>query len=194
MVQLEATMTAISLTHRQPLLALAILFLCFAAPAMAADAKGQSMTGDEAELRSLLMAFMKPGADYQSLTQKLRPTPADYASLLREPFATKAREVFESAYKNDEGVLKPKDGQTEVLLLSIMSDEIRLWTTRAKESMPGGYEAIRAEFKPGNRIYTARFVSPGQSAGLVIRMVVFVNGNWRVFPRVYALGSFKGSP
>jgi hypothetical protein len=185
-------MTAIFLTHRSLCLALAILFPCVAAPTIAATSQG--LKGDAAELRSLLMDFVKPGADCQALTQKLRPTPADYSSLFREPFATKAREAIEAAFKSDEGILKPKDSQTEVLLQSITTDEIRRWTARAKESLPGGYEAIRTEFKPGLQIYTARFVKPGESTGSVIRNLVFVNGVWRVFPKVWALGSIKDSP
>jgi hypothetical protein len=186
-------MTATQLTQRHLILSLAVLFLCNAASMMAADAKHQGMTGGEAELRSVLMAFLKPGADYESLTQKLRPTAADYTSLFREPFATKIREALEAASKGDEGVLKPKDGQTEVLLRSVATDEIRLWTTNAKEILPGGYESVRSEFKPGNRIYVARFVSAGESTGLVFRMV-FVNGNWRIVPKVSALGPIKESP
>jgi hypothetical protein len=150
-------------------------------PATAAKSPG---TADGAQ--ALLAAFVKPGADLVALSQALRPTRADYEAVFTAELATKAETVYGQAWDSGQMVVAPKQGQTQVLIFSATSEELKTWTGGSTE-FPGGWKNVGAQLKPGVRFYRFKFVVPGESLGMAYDGLAFVNGRWRIFPKPWRL-------
>lgn len=159
-----------------PLLSIA-LCLAFASPGLAAD-----FPGTEAGAMSLLKEFTKPGADTAALSKQLRPAASDYAAVFDADSATKVAAVYDPAWAAGQLVVAPKTGQTEVKLFAASSEEMKSWTGNAAE-FPGGWKTAAAKLKPGLTIYRFKFVEPGQDLGMAFDGLIYVNGNWRIFPK-----------
>ncbi len=141
--------------------------------------------GTEAGAKELLSAFEKPGADLKALSQALRPTKEDYAAVFNAGFATALMALYDPAWEKGELVLTPKDGQTELLLHGVASEEIKAWSKAASDDLPGGYGKIKDEFKSGITVYAFKFVKPGESTGMAYDGLVHVNNHWCIFPKPY---------
>jgi hypothetical protein len=142
----------------------------------------KSHPGTEDGAKALLAEFVKPGADTATLTRSLRPSKADYDAVFMPELATKADAVYGPAWDGGQMVIAPKQGQTQVLLASATSDELKSWTGNAAE-FPGGWKDVGAQLKPGVTFYRFKFVEPGQELGMAYDGLAYVNGNWRIFPK-----------
>lgn len=160
-----------------------VLCLAFSSQGNAAEEnKSAAFPGTEAGAMSLLKEFAKPGADTAALSKQLRPTASDYAAVFDADSATKVAAVYDPAWTAGQLVVAPKAGQTEVKLFSASSEEMKSWSGNAAE-FPGGWKTVGAKLKPGLKIYRFKFVEPGQDLGMAFDGLIYVNGNWRIFPK-----------
>ena len=138
--------------------------------------------GAEKGAKELLAAFLKPDADCQTLSKTLRPTRDDYKAVFEGAAAAKA----EAGYKKlwDEGivVVAPGPRQTELILGSATTDDIKTGGPTAKE-LPGGYAKVADSLKKGVTFWRFQFVEKGKTAGIAFDGLVFVNGHWVIFPK-----------
>ncbi len=137
----------------------------------------------EAGAKSLLAEFTKPGADHAALSQKLRPTSADYAAVFAPAFAKLAESAYAPAWNSNQLVLKPKASEIEIIVNAATTADFLKWNDTAKKHFPGGYQRVARELHPGTTIYSAQFVEPGKTLGTAIDGLIYVNGNWRIFPK-----------
>ncbi len=172
-------------------LSLALLFMC---PALSRADKEAEKTetapaekGDDTEAgaKKLLSAFLKPDADLKTLSAALRPEKADYEAVFSREFSAKLFALYDPAWASGKLVLTAKEGQTELIVRSAPSADIKAWTKNASDVLPGGYQKIKDEFKEGNTIYSFKFVKPGETLGMAYDGLVFVNGHWRIFPKPF---------
>jgi hypothetical protein len=148
----------------------------------------EAFPGTEAGATSLLKEFLKPGADHAALSKQLRPTSADYAAVFDADSSAKVAAVYDPAWEGGQMVVAPKAGQTEVKVFSATSDEMKSWSGNAAE-FAGGWKDVAAKLKPGLKIYRFKFVEPGKDLGMAFDGLIYVNGNWRIFPKPWrALG------
>jgi hypothetical protein len=59
---------------------------------------------------------------------------------------------------------------------------LKAGTGQAKE-LAGGWKEAAAKMKPGLKVYRFHFLEPGKTAGMSYDGLIYVNGNWRVFPK-----------
>lgn len=148
----------------------------------------ETFPGTDAGAMSLLKEFVKPGADHAALSKQLRPTTADYAAVFDADSIAKVAAVYDPAWDGGQMIVAPKPGQTEVKVFSATSDEMKSWTGNATE-FPGGWKDVAPKLKPGLKIYRFKFVEPGKDLGMAFDGLIYVNGNWRIFPKPWrALG------
>jgi hypothetical protein len=153
----------------------------------AISSQAASYPNTEMGARALLNEFLKSGADHAALTKPLRPTTADYLAVFVEGFAKIAETAYARAWDNSEMVVAPKPGQTELKLSSATSEDLKKWNDKA-EPFPGGYKNVAAKFKDGLTIYRFKFVKLGEEAGLAYDGLIYVNGQWRIFPKPWQIG------
>jgi hypothetical protein len=132
--------------------------------------------------KALVAEFVKPNADLAALTKTLRPTRADYAAVFTSELAAKADAVYGPAWDSGQLVVAPKPGQTQVMIMSATSEELKSWTGDARE-FAGGWKDVSAQLKPGVTFYQFQFVEPGKQFGMAYDGLAYVNGNWRIFPK-----------
>ena len=161
----------------------ALLFV--SASLLTSPSHAQKSPGTDDGARALLAEFIKPGADVKALSLKLRPTKADYEAVFEQPFATKLEAMYDEPWKAGRLVIAGKPGQTEVLLRKVGTAEIRKWSPEASDVLPGGYKRIASDVKPGQTMYTFKFVKPGEKLGMAYDGLVYVNGQWRIFPKAW---------
>jgi hypothetical protein len=167
---------------------LLLLCLALALGSSAAANAAETFPGTEAGATSLLKEFVKPGADHAALSKQLRPATADYAVVFDADASAKAAAAYGPAWDAGQMVVVPKAGQTEVKVFSATSDEMKSWTGNATE-FPGGWKDVAPKLKPGLKIYRFKFVEPGKDLGMAFDGLIYVNGNWRIFPKPWrALG------
>ncbi|MBC7930664.1 MAG: hypothetical protein H7Z38_08855 [Rubrivivax sp.] len=146
------------------------------------SSSAKTYPGTEDGAKALLAEFVKPGADPATLSKALRPTKADYDAVFMPDLAGKADAVYGPAWDGGQMVIAPKAGQTQVLVSSAKSDELKSWTGAGAE-FPGGWKDVGAQLKPGVTLYRFKFVEPGQDLGMAYDGLAHVNGNWRIFPK-----------
>ena len=164
---------------------LSLPLLCAAAylaMSILGTAAEEKFPGTEAGATNFLKEFVKPGADHAALSNQLRPTTADYAAVFEADLATKVAAVYGPAWDAGQLVVAPKPGQTEVKVFSTTSEELKSWTGGAAD-FPGGWKEVAPKLKPGLKIYRFKFVEPGKDLGMAFDGLIYVNGNWRIFPK-----------
>lgn len=159
-----------------------IIALAVAALASGAIASAETFPGTDDGAKQLANAFLKPGADCAALSKQLRPTAADYAAVFDGDFGTKVAAAWDPMWEAGKMVMAPKPGQTEVKISSATTDELKAGTGNAAE-LAGGWKQAAAKMKPGLKVYRFHFLEPGKDAGMSFDGLIFVNGNWRVFPK-----------
>ncbi|MCE9610659.1 MAG: hypothetical protein K8R23_10740 [Chthoniobacter sp.] len=133
----------------------------------------------------LLRAFTKPGADLPALTKALQPTTADYAAVFEPATAAKVEAYYTPHWASGALVVKPNEGQTNVLVQMVKSSEVRAWNEAANKVLPGGWAKMQGQIKEGHTIFRFKFVKPGEGAGMVYDGLIQVNGQWRIFPKAW---------
>ena len=78
-------------------------------------------------------------------------------------------------------LIAPNPGQTEVLVRAETSDRLR--ALGGSDRLPGGYQKIASEFRPGLTIYSWEFVEPGKKFGMSYNALYYVNGHWVFVPK-----------
>jgi hypothetical protein len=141
--------------------------------------------GTLAEAQARLKEFVQPGADYAALSVKLRPTQQDYGAVFKPEAAAKLMASYDPAWEQKLIVVKPKPGQTAVLVWGATSEEIQGWQGNARDHFPGGYQNVAPHLKPGVTLYAFKFVEPGKTLGMAYDGLAFVNGQWRLFPKPF---------
>ena len=152
-----------------------------------ASAKASQYPGTEAGARALLGEFMKNGADYAALSKPLQPTTADYQAVFEGDFAKTAEAAYAPAWSKGEMVVGRKPEQTELKLWSATTDDLKKWNDKA-QPFPGGYKEAASKFKDGLTIYRFKFVQPGEDLGMAYDGLLYVNGQWRIFPKPWRIG------
>ena len=159
------------------------------------DCIGQASTSEEGKsplhgylagpegARALLEDLLKGSVDRRALTSALRPRAQDYATV----FTSEVAEIVEAKYaalwnSSPSVVIAPKVGQTELLLWSATTENLRSHTGAAKE-FPGGYLRAASYLKDGLIWYRFKFVEPGKRIGMAYDGLVHVNGRWCWFPK-----------
>lgn len=157
------------------------LGLAFSGSGLAAE----TFPGTEAGATSLLKEFVKPGADHAALSKPLRPTAADYSAVFEPDAAVKVAAMYDPIWDSGKLIIAPNPGQTEVKVSSGTTDELKSWTGAAATEFPGGWKQIGPKMKPGFKIYRFKFLEPGKTAGVTYDGLIYVNGNWRIFPKAW---------
>jgi hypothetical protein len=152
--------------------------------AWAVEENKSAFPGTDAGARSLLQEFAKPDADCAALSKNLRPTPTDYAAVFESDVAAKVAAVYNPVWDSGELVIEPNPGQTRLRISFATTDDLRTWTGTAMQ-FPGGWKKIGPKLKPGFKIYQFEFVEPGKSDGMAYDGLIYVNGNWRIFPKAW---------
>lgn len=137
-------------------------------------------TADGAE--ALLARFVAEGADHAALSAALRPEKADYDAVFVQGASPKAMAAYGPAWEAGQLVVRPKPGQTEVLLFEATTDQIKAGDPAAKD-FPGGYAQVADQLAPGVTVYRFKFVEPGKDVGMAFDGLVHVNGRWAIFPK-----------
>lgn len=138
-----------------------------------------------AEARSLLEAFVRPGADAAALSAKLRPTKADYDAVFLPEASAKLQAAYDAAWTAGSMVLKGKPGQTSVLVWSATTEDFKAWRKAASDRFPGGYQKVAPHLRPGVTLYSFKFVAPGETLGMAFDGLAHVNGRWCIFPKPF---------
>ena len=157
--------------------------LC-AALAVAFGIPGNAGTfpGTDEGANNLAKEFLKPGADCAALSKQMRPTATDYAAVFEGDFGAKVATVWNPAWDAGQMVMSPKPGQSEVKISSATTEELKAGTGSANE-LAGGWKEVAPKMKPGLKVYRFHFLEPGKTAGMSYDGLIYVNGNWRVFPK-----------
>ena len=159
-----------------------LLCLAFGLGLSALANAAETFPGTEAGATSLLKEFLKPGADHAALSKQLRPTTADYAAVFDADSTAKVAAVYDPVWEGGKMIVAPNAGQTEVKVFSATSDEMKSWSGNAAE-FAGGWKEVAPKLKPGLKIYRFKFVEPGKDLGMAFDGLIYVNGNWRIFPK-----------
>ena len=159
------------------------LFLCaIFFLALCVIGRGETFPGTDEGANKLAKEFLKPGADCAALSKQMRPTAADYAAVFEGDLGTKVAAAWDPAWDAGQMVMAPKPGQTEVKVSSATTEELKAGTGNANE-LAGGWKQIAPKMKPGLKVYRFHFLEPGKTAGMSFDGLIYVNGNWRVFPK-----------
>lgn len=139
--------------------------------------------GTEDGAKALLTAFLQANADVEGMSQTLRPTDADYEAVFIGEASTRAKAAYSAAWSANAMQVRPKPGQTDLLLFKATTDEIKSWSGAVKANFPGGYQKVGEHLKPGLTIYRFKFVEKGKRIGMAYDGLVHVNGHWTIFPK-----------
>ena len=137
--------------------------------------------GDEASARAKLEKFLKPGADYSSLTKDLRPSKADYEELFDAETAPQIQSRLDPEWDQNQAI-QPKEEQKELLLYSASVDDLKNGTGSSNE-FPGGYVKVAPHMKAGHTWYRFKFVKSGERLGMAYDGLTFVNHHWVLVPK-----------
>lgn len=167
------------------ILGLSLLALFLSISIAQAQSKTLNFPGTIDGAKQLLEVFMKPGADVKKLSMELAPTQADFKTYFVKAVVGKAENVYGPAWEKNQIVIGPKPGagQTELIIWSSTTDEIKSWTGVAAKQFPGGYQRIGKDLNPGITVYRFKFVKPGETLGMAYDGLVFMNNHWTIFPK-----------
>jgi hypothetical protein len=145
------------------------------------------------DARTVLAAFVKPGADQAALTAALRPKPEDYDAVFVPDAANKLKGELDPLWDGGKLALRPKPEQTEVVVVGATVDQLRTGTGPATDC-PRGYQGIADMIKAGNRVYCFRFRAPADKKGISSDGLVWVKDHWAFFPRAFHYLGPKPAP
>jgi hypothetical protein len=131
--------------------------------------------------KEMLSAFLKDGADYLALTQKLRPQPADYDAVFVGDAAQKAKAALEPMWDGLKAGLKPNAGETELNVYTATVDDLK----KGAPGCPNAYKDVADKINPKMILYCYRFSKPGTQGGQTGDGLFFVNDHWALFPKVW---------
>jgi hypothetical protein len=138
--------------------------------------------GDEAGARQLLLQFLQPGMDKEALTRQLRPSSEDFKAVFKPEVVKQVEQGYRQPWEEGKIVIRGQPGQTELLLWSATTEELKNQGGEAA-AFPAGYAVAAVYFKDGLRIYRFKFVRPGDELGFAWDGLIYINGHWAFFPK-----------
>jgi hypothetical protein len=145
--------------------------------------KGLNYTNNKAGAQQIAQALDK--AKDNSLLATLKATLADCEAIMRtKEDAQKLYNYSERLHKHypDQKMVGAKNGQTEVLInVLVPGDDAK----SEKDRFAGGYIQILDKFTKGIRIYTFRYVKPGNTSGMRYDGLTYVNKRWVLIPKMW---------
>src|SRR5699024_8381417 len=147
--------------QRRPMKKITLALTCVTLIAVCLTACGGGQSGPEKYpgtkdgARALLQEFMKPDTDKKKLTMDLRPTKEDYRAFYAdESTAARAEAYFDKLWSSGNAVVAPKEGQTELKLVSATTEELSNSQGEASE-FPSGMTSLAStnNLKPKFTIY-----------------------------------------
>lgn len=145
--------------------------------------KGLNYTNNKSGAKQIAQDLDK--AKGNSLLPKLKATLADCEVIVRsKKDAQKLYNYSERLHKQytDQKMVGAKNGQTEILInVLIPGDEVK----SEKDRFAGGYIQILDKFTKGIRIYTFRYVKPGNTSGMRYDGLTYVNKRWVFIPKMW---------
>ena len=145
-------------------------------------ASATDFPGTEEGAKALLTKLLENEADRAMMTLALKPTDADYEAIFVSDVVDKVKKGYESLWSGNP-VIKPKEGQTALLLWGATSAEIKDWTGGAARDFPGGWKGVGASLQDGLTFYRFKFVEPGETLGMAFDGLVYVNDHWVWAPK-----------
>jgi len=140
-----------------------------------------SAASDEAAVRAMLEAFLKPDANRADLTAALAPTADDIHAVYGEPLASALVEAYAGLFKPGVAI-GPKAGQDTVLMWYTSTDAL-ISGDPVLGNFPGGYKDVLPYMNAGFPIVRFKFVTKGSETGMAFDGLVFVNGRWVLMPK-----------
>ncbi len=139
------------------------------------------IAGSEQDARRMLSEFLKPNADTAKLIYALKPSEDDVRAVYREPLATTMIEAYAGLFRP--GIkIGPKAGQTELLTYYSTTGALRA-QDQMLQYFPGGYGKVLEYMIPDFPIVRLKFVKPGETSGLGLDGLIFVNNHWVLMPK-----------
>ncbi len=121
------------------------------------------------------------------LTRTLQPEKADYAAVFLPPYDKKVWRFHRRLRRYADIIVHPMlEKQTEYALWRATTNELREYTGEAR-NFPGGYREMAVYLKPDLTFYRFKFIEPGHKLGSAYDALVYVNGQWRLFHRPWAV-------
>ncbi len=150
---------------------------------VSSQAPGASPTESEARAKELVSGFLKSETEQLDLTRKLIPTFEQCkTAFVPEEMAVKICEPWKEAPRAPNARLSPNGEQTEVLVSSATTEDLRAWNQKG-QSFPPGYKRLAEYLRPGITVYRFTFVEPGKTAGLAFDALFFLDGKWFFVPK-----------
>ncbi len=143
-----------------------------------------SLPSDESGARAIAQEFLKPGADHRKLTDALRPERAYFHEYFSARIAERMYWMYAVDWRNGRYLIKPRRGQTNVLVRSATVEELR--KQQGLGMFPSGYSHVLADLRDGHRIYVFTFTKPDETVGRSFDGLVFVRDRWVFFPRPWS--------
>jgi len=161
-----------------------LLTLNLFVPCLSISLERFSYPGTEEGAKQLLLEFLKPNANHKVLSNKLLPEKKDYEAYFDKSVVNKAYNNYQKLFKRWGGLLiKPRAGQTSLLMWKASVSELKSWTGNARQKFPGGYKHVAAKLNPGHMVIRFKFVRPGETLGMAYDGLTYVNNRWVIFPK-----------
>ena len=166
-------------------------WLCLAVTLLIAPtgcSKKSEFPPTEAGAKAMLSQFLKADADRLKLTMALKPTSADYRAVFAsEEDAKKAETAYSALWEMvSKRPISPKPGQTELLLWSATTEQLKERSGNSRK-FPGGYGRAASHLKPGLTVYRWKFVKPGKTLGMAFDGLYNIKGRWVFIPKPWRL-------
>jgi hypothetical protein len=136
-----------------------------------------------ARARTLLAAFLAPGAPHLQLTLALRPRDADYAVAFQPAYAAVAQQAYARFWDPGPPAIAPRSGQTELLLSAAPAE--RILAEGPPPPFPGGFARATHLLRPGPVWFCWKFVRPGQTLGMSFDGLCWCDDHFAWFPRTW---------
>jgi len=123
----------------------------------------------------------------RALTRQLTPSWEDYDEIFLPLYARDIYRFHKRLRRNADIYIHPLlEQQTEYLLWETTPAELEAYEGEARH-FPGGYREFARYFQPGIKLYRFKFVEPGWHLGSSYDIMAYVNGNWKIFHRPWAV-------
>ncbi|MCB0839355.1 MAG: hypothetical protein KDD99_21940 [Bacteroidetes bacterium] len=121
------------------------------------------------------------------LTKSMVPSLEDCEAVFDDRVAKKVFRYERKLNRQIKIIIRPllKD-QTDLLLWSATTEEMVDYVGEAKY-FPGGYKELAQYLRPNQTVYRFKFIQPGRYLGSAYDMMVYVNGNWKMIHRPWAV-------
>jgi hypothetical protein len=149
--------------------------------ALAIDLTAGAGSSEDAQ-RLLLAVAAADKAGAAAISRGLAPTQADCEALFTPEFAPKAAAYYEELAAGPTWLIRSHEGESEVDVVAVSTDDIASWTGDAPRHLPGKFEPISASFRPGFIFYSWTFHEPGHRWGTDADGLVWIEDHWAWFP------------